>query len=406
MKPKAITLQSIHFTNVPLLAIGFVLLSAGSFQLRAAAPEGRIWVSGKIRDTPVNLLLDTGTEAPFLWQSTVDKLKLVIDAPAPTTTPLPNKINATLTKKYRLDLWGVSQKTFFAVVQIPPDMLDDGEADGILGWPNLARSITAVDAYHCSAVPLKSVPKLNAEWHRTRILRGCDTLVLEMPNVHGSTTRLIVDTGTRAGVELPPSQWAAWRGTHKHNPLTMKLYYNPVEGLVASEESWAEEIRIGSLSLTNVPVLESKITNYSICDRPVDAVLGMAALRQLDVILDGAHGYFHWRTKLTQPIVYGHNRLGAVWIRDQKINGFKLVVADDSPAYQAGIRNDDVLVKITEANSKPVHSRTAEFKGSPSGTVLTLTLKRSGKQFETHVTLKDILGPTVSDSATPQAPKR
>ncbi len=60
-------------------------------------------------------------------------------------------------------------------------------------------------------------------------------------------------------------------------------------------------------------------------------------------------------------------------------------VADESPAYEAGIRNDDVLLKIGELDATkwrtdPKVLPLSRFWNSPAGTKLELTLKRGDRE--------------------------
>ena len=70
-------------------------------------------------------------------------------------------------------------------------------------------------------------------------------------------------------------------------------------------------------------------------------------------------------------------------------------VLPQSPAYQAGIRNGDVLLKIddldvTKWRTDPNVLPLSRFWKRPPGTKLKLSLSRNDKPFKTTVELKDI----------------
>jgi C-terminal processing protease CtpA/Prc len=75
--------------------------------------------------------------------------------------------------------------------------------------------------------------------------------------------------------------------------------------------------------------------------------LGLEALKRLDLIVDGKHGMAYLRPKQTRSVPGDHNRLGAVFVpRDDQSDDLVAHVLEGSPAFEAGIRNGDVLLSI------------------------------------------------------------
>jgi len=69
-----------------------------------------------------------------------------------------------------------------------------------------------------------------------------------------------------------------------------------------------------------------------------------------------------------------------------------------SPAYEAGIRNGDVLLKVgdldvTKWRTDPKVLPLSRFWSMPSGMRLDLVLKRGNEVYKTHPLLRHILGP-------------
>jgi S1-C subfamily serine protease len=174
-------------------------------------------------------------------------------------------------------------------------------------------------------------------------------------------------------------------------------------GLVIKEESWAKEISLGPLTLTDVPIMEADSSEIALMksfpDTRYEATFGLAALKRLDIIIDGKRGVAYLRFKKTPSLPYEHNRLGAAFVpRDPKNDDLVAHVVDGSPAYEAGIRNDDVLLKIGELDATkwrtdPKVLPLSRFWNSPAGTKLELTLKRGDKVFKTTAVLRNILPP-------------
>lgn len=114
------------------------------------------------------------------------------------------------------------------------------------------------------------------------------------------------------------------------------------------------------------------------------ATLGVAALKRLELIIDNQHNVVRFQPVQSPPLPYQHNRLGAVFIPSNS-NSTNLIacVANGSPAYNAGIRDGDILL------NKEVNGN---FELLP-GTKFELTLKRDGKVFTTTAVLSNILPP-------------
>ena len=175
-----------------------------------------------------------------------------------------------------------------------------------------------------------------------------------------------------------------------------------------SEEIWTHEIAIGPLVLTDVPVMEENqrvVDLYSSTQTQFQATLGFAALKRLNIAIDGKRGIAYLRPRQTPSLPYEHNRLGAAFVeRDPTNDDLVANVADRSPAYEAEIRNDDVLLKIGELDATkwrtdPNVLPLSRFWYSPAGTKLELTLKRGDKVFTTTAVLRNILPPDAPKNA-------
>jgi C-terminal processing protease CtpA/Prc len=83
-------------------------------------------------------------------------------------------------------------------------------------------------------------------------------------------------------------------------------------------------------------------------------------------------------------------------------------VIDGTPAYEAGIRNGDVLLKVgdldaTKWRTDPKVLPLSRFWESPPGTRLEFTLKRGTTTFKKTAVLRQILSPDTGSPGTAPA---
>ena len=372
-----------------------------------AVDDERIFIDAKINDQPVHFAFDSGMGVPFLlYSETARKLNLKT-----TPTPADAKIGSGQfpigwTDAQTLEILGSTGKVCFAVAEIPSYLKPD--EDGVVGWQALTENVFSLDCVNYAANSVTIGRKEFRGWVQCHIQTNAD-LTLELPDKKRSREIIALDSGSTFGVELNQQQWHEWKNSHPNQPTTMEGYYTPGSGLVVAEEGWADKISLGKLTLTDVPVMQassSDIALHSSSQFPYEATLGLAAMKRLDIVIDGKNQIVYLRPKNEPPMPYKYNHLGAVFIpKDLQNDDLIAHVAKGSPAAEAGIVEGDLLLKIGDLdctqwrNNSNVLSSMKLCLDSPEGTKLELTLKRGGKIFKTTVTLRNILPPdTVTES--------
>ena len=379
--------------------------------LGVAQAEDRLWVKAEINGKPVRLAFDTGASDSLLFPKTAEKLGLSFTSPPKNIQLDVGESPMGKTEECELSLGGMKIKTAFGVIEVPTMLAWD--VDGVLGWKPLSKNLFRIDARVGTVESLDEVPSQVRGWVQLKILTESSVLQLEIPGPNGKSSIIFVDTGSSNGVKLHPDKWKAWKTAHKNSPRTLDAYYAPATGLVVAEEAWAKELSFGPLTITEVPITEaSKIEAEFGARTPerdkssrkelpatYEATFGLAALKRLDVILDGQVGVAHLHPRETPPPAYEHNRLGAVFT-PVNLQAENLIahVADGGPAQQGGIRDGDILLKIgkldvTKWRTDPAVMPLTQFWTRLPGTKLELTLKRSDTTYETNVVLKTILAP-------------
>ena len=307
------------------------------------------------------------------------------------------------TKPCDLTIFNRTGKARFLVVEKNP--LTRDKLDGLLGWPFFRSSIFEVQAEGTNQTLkiLESLPKETKGWLRARIPRKSNVLLLEIPNGRGTIT-VFVDTGNPAGVLLSRAKWQQWKQAHPEARFTFTGLSSGVGStLTVSEESGATNFPLGSLVLTDVSVMQDN----SFSGGSSEATLGLGALARMDFIVDCKHSVVYLRPKTTPAPSHVYNRAGVVFLLSTENLDEIAHVMQDSPAYEAGIRDGDIIMKCDgKLRTSWEESPNDIFSSRPAGTKIDLVLKRGDKSVNAIVTLRDILSPNNSGPAaqSPETP--
>jgi len=264
--------------------------------------------------------------------------------------------------------------------------------DGLLGWPSIRDGVFIFDAENLSARVDKKLPQNATTWQKLPLHGDAKVwITIETTQKPGAPNFVGIDTGDAGGVGLTPALWREWRAQHPEAPMTLNASVT-VKGYDVEEVAWAKELRLGSLVLTDVPVYQTHLApNYM-------ASLGMYAVTRMNLAIDVKNNSIYLNPVHTTPLPYSANRAGVVFIpRDAKQDDLVAHVLEGTPAYEAGIRNNDLLLKIGEQDVTHWRTNPTGFSpnwfGQPAGTKIELTLKRGATLFKATVTLRNILRP-------------
>jgi hypothetical protein len=365
-----------------------VILAALAGQARAAAVAERIWLDARIKRKPVKLVFDSGAAASVLLPRTVQQLGL--KTLPYTNGDLPATITSATTEELPVTIEGGEAHITFVVLNLPRYVAPD--FDGVVGWWDVSGCVVRLDCERREIEFLEKLPKETAGYTRLGIVTNSGTLDLEIPGPLGSNRVLCIDTGSPSGVAIPLTEWERWKEGHDSRPSTLGANFTPSDDFYVFREAWGDNIQFGPLLLTAVPIQSAGPFNADRYGAQYAGTLGIEALRQLDLVIDGPRGQAYVRMKKIRPRPYVHNRLGAVFVPTPgHTNQGIAQVVRGSPAYIAGIRNGDRLLQVGEV---PVRGLTtdwlSQFEKAP-GTKLELTLERNNTNFTTTAVLRDIV---------------
>jgi hypothetical protein len=349
--------------------------------------DDRIWMkSVKVNGRPVRMLFDSNADGITLTSDAVKRLGLKVVGP-PTNGLL------GYTAVYPVDLEGSRFQTYFAILNLPE--YAESDFDAILGWWTVHSSILKIDGGSRRITFLSHVPREAKESTRFLVMTNSGVLDLEVPHSDGTKGIITVDTGAWFGIGLSPRLWRQWKEAHPSSSVTLRTCLGVNGGVAVDEEAFADRFDIGSLGVTDVPVLELDTNGITTPYRDnQDGVLGLAALSRLDFVFDGTQNVAYLRAKTSRPAPYCYNRLGAVFVpTPEQVRQAVAWVTVGSPAYKAGIRNRDILLQVDGIHATTWSEAWLSKFELPAGTKLHFLLQRNGTNFETVATLREILKP-------------
>lgn len=381
----------------PAVLVALIGLHCSATSINAA--DERLWLDVKINGTPARIALDSGSDIYGLTADAAKRFGLQVTnftADAAQRLRLDtNHIRWAMTETCLLNLQGTEYKTLFAVMNFPTSVHPD--FDGLIGWSDLTASLVRIHASAGLVTFPKEVEEQLAGWTRLSVATNFQTLELEIPRTNGTRGILRIDTGSPMGVMLPARTWEVWRKSHPLCPVTVCVDFGISDGFQVQEESWATNITLGPLVITEVPVAQAPQSDEAFFGTKYEGKLGLAALKRLDLIVDGKRHVAHLRTKTTPPGPYGHNRAGVAFLPSLTNTDLFIAarVVEGSPAWEAGVRSGDTMLKCDGKPVSPllVDPEDPDRLGGAPGTKLVLTLKRGSRTFDATVTLRQILPP-------------
>jgi len=280
-----LALRAVSPYQALLLAVLLVLPGCASHK-----PLARVVMpKASINQRPAKMLLDTGSSSTILFSAQARQLGLKFgDLSEPTPVMIGGQ---TFTAQIPI----FSLPWFYRLFA----SLKSFSADGLVGWPEVRDNILVFDADQRTVHGVPQLPPETAGWLKLKVVPN-RWLLLEIPLADGTTGTLEVDTGAPFGVELPPKQWKEWKAAHPATKLNSHLGGVLSFGPAIFQTGRADEIKLGTLTLTdvlvqNLPGSQGEFIQRQATSAKAVWAVGMAALRRMDLIVDGKNNlaYIH-----------------------------------------------------------------------------------------------------------------
>jgi hypothetical protein len=354
--------------------------------------DKRAVVDAKINGMPVRLVLDTGSPFNIVWADAAKRLGLQVDLASSKDKGYPDQARHGFTEKCSLTVGGAEvfqEERSFMVMEIPFD--SHVWFDGVLAWNDIRDRVIKLELDENKVEFLEKVPEHLESWSKWDLNSEYVIAVTDLMDDAGERTRILFDTGSPDGVSLNGALRERFSRQNPGLPSTVKGSYLPAAGFFVEEQRWAREISIGSATIREVPVNFSSPGMYVAED--VQAVLGAFALTRLHVIIDGPNNKVYLSPNETFDARYTYNKIGAVFM-PETVDTSALVahVIDGSPAFEAGVRNGDVLLKLAEREATDWRLESSFrgfmnsiFRGDPKNRGVWLTLRRGSEVLRVKV---------------------
>jgi len=241
-----------------------------------------------INEKPVSFAYDTGASATVVFTRSAKRLGLKVSKPPSSPKPATGRVKIGHTEPCRFTVGHETYTFKLATVHVPWPWGRLLDVDGVIGWPDLKDDFFTLDTRDDAIKRLDRLPQDTNGWIRLPLNRPAGVLALEIPRADGKTGVLEVDTGNAEGVSLSPKRWKEWRATHPHARGGWQINFMPGSGPAIGRQYEAEDLAIGPLTWKRVNIRKARPSETGIVEGNdvFEASIGLAALRQLNLIID------------------------------------------------------------------------------------------------------------------------
>ena len=339
----------------------------------------------------LNFILDTGSGGISLDSTTADYFKLKGTPSNRTIRGIAGIRNVSFLNNRKLHLPGLTIDSLnFHINDYSILTAVYGEKiDGIIGYSVFSRYIIKIN-YDSSNIEFwtrGSYRYPRGGFLLRPIINSTPVQQLRVKDGKTITARFLYDMGAGLNMMLSTDFLKDSSLLDKKR----KLYTKEAEGLggkVDMAMTVIKEVKLGPYKFKNVPVYVFNDT-FNITSYPFLAgLLGNDILRRFNVILNYDRRDIHLipNTHFNEPFDYSYTGIELYYIDGKIIIGD---VAKGSPAEQAGIMEDDVVVGVNKNFSQNLQQYKAAIQST--GDRLLLIVQRDGQLLQFNLKVKSIL---------------
>jgi predicted aspartyl protease len=265
--------------------------------------------------------------------------------------------------------------------------------DGMLGFELFARFAVRID-YAARTLTLWDFARFDPKDAGTPVpfvfydhLPDVRGLVDDMP------ARFDIDTGSRVELDLTSPFAARMKLRDRYRPGISTITGWGVGGASRSYVVRIPSVTLGTVKVDNVVAGLSEAKAGSISDPNYEANLGSGLLKRFVATFDYAHETLYLKRIEPEPAEAGRFDRSGLWLNAGD-DGFMVAsVAPGTPAAEAGLAEGDVITAIDGRPARPesLSDARAALRSLPSGTRLSLTVRRGGAERAAVLTLRDLI---------------
>lgn len=392
-KPRSI-LEDHGVLKLPvfLFVAVYLLLASPHYAFPDVNSDNRITVPLTVRGKPMNFIFDTCSPRSLITKNAAVKAGISFEK----DPELKEKTGFIIgvTEKFDFDMFGIDLNAEMGVFDLDRDLM--GEYDGILSWNMFRNTVLFFDKTLRVLSVHESIPFDVSRWKKFRINRQSPNFGFYVEGDSSGTTIYFDSGDPSCGIALVKDEWIRYKENLGDKRATMTSTTGVYGTFHASEEYWDKSFNFYGIHFKGIRVMEIEPQHHDTFPGNV-ARLGYECLDNLKIMIDGPNDTVYlkesWLTALT-PL---HNMLGAAFIPGRSDNSDRLVarVAKDSPAYEAGLRDDDVMIRIDDHDFKnwkeniETRKRHTLFHG-PEGRAVQIHVLRNGMPLQFKAVLRSI----------------
>ncbi|MCP3901124.1 MAG: PDZ domain-containing protein [Desulfobacteraceae bacterium] len=355
------------------------------------ASNDRILIEAKVNGKDVLLAFDSGSTHTILFDKAAKRINLKLIDSSLEQISGSGEAKLATSEKCSFTLGNSTVTTQLKIFKAPD--LVSKDIDGVLAWGDIQSNPIRIDVKNNRIIKLDRLPKCFTKWKKWTLKQ--DEQLLAFYSSQSKDTMIYIDTGSAGGIELNQKRWGKWQKDNINKPRTLSARYYPADGIVINELFWANTLSIGDFTFKDIPVESAPPFREALKD--CDATLGLFALSGFDIICDGEGSIYTKPIEKTEK-KYLYNKIGAVFVPENMQSEYLIAhVLKESPAWKAGVRDNDILVAIdnidaTKWRTDPRVLSLSRFSEQPAGTQVDIALFRDKKIFEAKVKVEDLLG--------------